>query len=92
MVGNSSRHVAMSDAIGEHHAGNVVAAGKNRGEIAPGVRARGNGDDVSFQSGKFQRAMRFFVAGPQLHAAEGARGRCSALQGAGIEFLEFHSQ
>ena len=92
MVRNPGGHVTVSDAIGEHHARNVVAAGKNRGKIAPRIRAGGNRDDVGFQSRKFQRAMRFFVAGPQLHTTKGPRGRRGALQGGGIEFLEFHGQ
>ena len=64
----------MPDAVGEDDAGDIVIAGEDGGEIAAGIGAGWNGDDVGLEAGEFDGAMSAFVAGPEFHAAERTHG------------------
>src|SRR5207245_3350538 len=90
MPGNTAGGVAMADAIREYDTRNIVAAGKNCRKIAAAIPAGGYGNDVALQSRQFQRAVRFLIAGPQLHATERPHSSSSAIGGFGLGFFELH--
>ncbi len=64
MTRDSVRRVAVADAIRQNHARDVIAAGEHRGKIAAFVAPRGHGDDITFQSGQLQGAVRFLIPSP----------------------------
>ncbi len=82
--------VAVADAIRENHACQVVAAREHRQKIAAFVAAGRHGDDITFQSGQLQRAVRFLIARPQLHATERPHRRFAAIKLLGFNLLELH--
>src|SRR5712692_86009 len=83
--------IAVADAVSENDAGQVVAAGKDRGKIAAFVASGGHSDDITLQSRQIERAVGPFIAGPQLHAAERPHRGFRAIQLFGFDFLVFHS-
>jgi len=84
--------ISVTNAIGKNDAGDIITARKDRGEIATGVSARWNGDNVSLQACELERSVGFLIAGPELHTAEGTSSRGGAWNRFGIEFLEFHER
>src|SRR6266481_5342211 len=82
--------VTVADAIRKNHACEVVAAGEHRQKIAASVAAGRHSDDIAFQSRQIQRAVRFFIPSPQLHAAERPHRRSGAIKLLGFNLLEFH--
>src|SRR5271155_2900204 len=90
--GDAAGDVAVTHAVGENDSGDIVAAREDGGEVAAGVAAGRDSDDVSLETCQFQGAMGFFVSGPQLHAAKRASHRLGAWYIFGVEFLEFHER
>src|SRR6266478_6538029 len=91
MARHTRRRLTVADAVRKNHAGEIVAARKHRGKIAAFVPAGRYGDDITFQSGQLQGAVRFLIPGPQLHAAEGAHRRFGAIKLFGFNLLELHT-
>jgi hypothetical protein len=88
---HAASRVPVADAIGKHHACEIVAAGEHRGKIAAFFTAGGHGDNVALQSRQLQRAVRSLISGPQLHATEGPRGRLAAIKLFRLDLLELHT-
>src|SRR5258708_11612287 len=87
---HACRGVAVADAIRKNHACKVVAAGEHRKKIAASVAAGRHSNDIAFQSRQIQRAVRFLVPSPQLHAAERTHRRSGAIKLLGFNLLELH--
>src|SRR6266481_4422849 len=87
---HACRGVAVPDAIRKNHACEVVATGEHRQKIAASVAAGRHSDDIAFQSRQIQRAVRFFIPSPQLHAAERPHRRSGAIKLLGFNLLELH--
>src|SRR5215472_16420390 len=90
VAGNAIGGVSVADTISEDHSGNIVSARKYRRQVTAFVSAGGNGNYVAFQAGQFQRAVGALVAGPELHATEGALLRRCTFELGGFNFLESH--
>ena len=91
MPGHAAGRIAVADAIGKNHPGGVVAAGEHRRKIAAFVAAGRHRDDIAFQSGQNERAVRSLITGPQLHAAEGPHCRSRAIELLRLDVLELHT-
>src|SRR5690349_6467730 len=90
MPRHATRCKAVPDAVRQHHAGNIVTAREHCGKITATVSPGRNGNQVAFESGQYQRTMRFLVAGPQLHASERTHCCSRAIQLFWFDLLELH--
>src|ERR1700730_8820928 len=90
VTGNAAGDVAVTHAVGENDSGDIVAARKDRGEIAATIRSGRIGDNVGFKPGELQGAMGPFISSPELHAAKGASDRGGALKILRFDLFEFH--
>ncbi len=64
MARHTRCRVTVADAVRKNHASEIVAARKHRRKVAAFVPAGRYSDDITFQSGQLQGAVRFLIPGP----------------------------
>src|SRR6266851_9038492 len=90
MTRDPACHIAVPNAVRQHHPRNIIAAREQCREIPACIAAAGHRNHVALQPRQLQRTVRPLIPRPKLHAPKWTQGRSRARQFRRLNLLEFH--